>query len=69
MSFHYWRKPRPAAQDTLHYAGQQLPRRDVGRTGGGQCRADKSLYKPLLMDVLTAPSPNCYFRDAGESWE
>jgi adenosylmethionine-8-amino-7-oxononanoate aminotransferase len=27
------------------------------------------LYKPLLMEVFTAPSPDCYNRESGESWE
>ena len=39
MSFHYWRNTRPAAQDALHHARQQLSRRDAGRARGGQRRA------------------------------
>jgi adenosylmethionine-8-amino-7-oxononanoate aminotransferase len=35
----------------------------------GNVELYKSLYKPLLMEVLTVPSPDCYFREAGESWE
>ncbi len=35
----------------------------------GNVELYKSLYKPLLMDVITAPSPDCYPREAGESWE
>ena len=28
----------------------------------------KKIYSPLLMNVITAPSPDCYFREDGESW-
>src|SRR5690606_25680396 len=29
----------------------------------------KKTYAPLLMTTLTAPSPDCYEREQGESWE
>ena len=29
----------------------------------------KEIYQPLLMDVITVPSPDCYEREPGESWE
>src|SRR5690606_22002659 len=29
----------------------------------------KETYKPLLMDVITVPSPDCYEREPGSSWE
>jgi adenosylmethionine-8-amino-7-oxononanoate aminotransferase len=29
----------------------------------------KSVYQPLLMDVITVPSPDCYLREPGEDWE
>jgi adenosylmethionine-8-amino-7-oxononanoate aminotransferase len=29
----------------------------------------KDIYAPLLMDVITAPSPDCFDREPGESWE
>ena len=29
----------------------------------------REIYQPLLMDVLSAPSPDCYMREDGESWE
>jgi adenosylmethionine-8-amino-7-oxononanoate aminotransferase len=28
----------------------------------------KETYAPLLMDVITVPSPDCYHRESGESW-
>ena len=29
----------------------------------------KETYQPLLMDVTTVPSPDCYYREDGVSWE
>ena len=69
MSFHYWRnqgRPRKTRFITLagSYHGETL-----GALAVGNVDLYKSLYKPLLMDVLTAPSPDCYGRAAGDSWE
>jgi adenosylmethionine-8-amino-7-oxononanoate aminotransferase len=69
MSFHYWRnrgRPRKSRFITLanSYHGETL-----GALAVGNVDLYKSLYEPLLMQVLTAPSPDCYFRDPGETWE
>jgi adenosylmethionine---8-amino-7-oxononanoate aminotransferase len=69
MSFHYWRnrgRPRKTRFLTLanSYHGETL-----GALAVGNVELYKELYKPLLMDVLTAPSPDCYFRESGESPE
>jgi adenosylmethionine-8-amino-7-oxononanoate aminotransferase len=69
MSYHYWRnhgKPGKTRFITLanSYHGETL-----GALAVGNVELYKSLYKPLLMEVLTAPSPDCYFRGPGDSWE
>ena len=69
MSFHYWRnhgRPRKTRFITLanSYHGETL-----GALAVGNVELYKSLYKPLLMEVLTAPSPDCYFRGPDDSWE
>jgi adenosylmethionine-8-amino-7-oxononanoate aminotransferase len=69
MSFHYWRnrgRPRKTRFITLanSYHGETL-----GALAVGNVDLYKSLYRPLLMEVLTAPSPDCYWRERGESWE
>ncbi len=69
MSFHYWRnrgEPNKTRFITLanSYHGETL-----GALAVGNVDLYKSLYKPLLMDVLTAPSPDCYHRESGETWE
>jgi adenosylmethionine-8-amino-7-oxononanoate aminotransferase len=69
MSFQYWRnrgrhgKTRFIALEN-GYHGETL-----GALAVGDVDLYKAMYKPLLMDVLTAPSPDCYGREPGESWE
>ncbi len=69
MSFQYWRnqgrhgKTRFIALEN-GYHGETL-----GALSVGSVDLYKALYKPLLMDVLMAPSPDCYAREPGESWE
>ncbi len=69
MSFHYWRN-----------CGQPDKRRFVtlsnsyhGETVAAMSVGDVSLftetYKPLLLDTLKVPSPDCYLREDGVSWE
>ncbi len=69
MSFHYWRngnRPRKTRFVTLgnSYHGETL-----GALAVGDVALYKDTYAPLLMDVLTAPSPDCFGREPGESWE
>jgi adenosylmethionine-8-amino-7-oxononanoate aminotransferase len=66
MSFHYWRnvgKPRKRRFVTLanSYHGETL-----GALAVGNVALYKEIYAPLLMDVLTAPSPDSYAREPGE---
>ena len=68
MSFHYWRnvgKPRKTKFVTLanSYHGETL-----GALAVGNVDLYKATYGPLLMDVITVPSPDCYLREPGESW-
>jgi adenosylmethionine---8-amino-7-oxononanoate aminotransferase len=69
MSFHAWRnagRPRKRRFLTLanSYHGETL-----GALAVGSVDLYKEIYRPLLMDVLTAPSPDCYERAPGEDWE
>jgi adenosylmethionine---8-amino-7-oxononanoate aminotransferase len=68
MSFHYWRnvgRPDKRRFITLSnsYHGETLGALAVGNVG-----LYKEIYRPLLMDVITVPSPDCYLRAAGVSW-
>ena len=69
MSFHYWRnvgRPEKRRFITLtnSYHGETL-----GALAVGNVDLYKEIYRPLLMDVIAVPSPDCYLREPGESWE
>jgi adenosylmethionine-8-amino-7-oxononanoate aminotransferase len=69
MSFHYWLnrgQPRKRRFITLgnSYHGETL-----GALAVGDVQLYKDVYRPLLMDVITVPSPDCYLREEGEDWE
>jgi adenosylmethionine-8-amino-7-oxononanoate aminotransferase len=68
MSFHYWRnvgKPHKTKFISLDnsYHGETL-----GALAVGNLALYKEVYRPLLREAITAPSPDCYFREPGESW-
>jgi adenosylmethionine-8-amino-7-oxononanoate aminotransferase len=67
MSFHAWRnagRPRKRRFVTLanSYHGETL-----GALAVGSVDLYKEIYRPLLMDVLTAPTPDAYERAPGET--
>jgi adenosylmethionine-8-amino-7-oxononanoate aminotransferase len=67
MSYHFWQnssRPRKTRFITLSnsYHGETL-----GALAVGNVELYKSIYRPLLMDVITAPSPDAYERRPGES--
>lgn len=69
MSFHYWRnigKPERTKFIALSngYHGETLGALAVGDTG-----LYRDTYAPLLLQPLIVPSPDCYERRPGASWE
>src|SRR4051794_39760879 len=65
MSFHFWRNtghPRKTRFITLanSYHGETL-----GALAVGNVELYKSIYRPLLMDVITVPSPDAFEREPG----
>jgi adenosylmethionine-8-amino-7-oxononanoate aminotransferase len=69
MSFHYWQncgRPRKRRFITLSnsYHGETL-----GALAVGDVELYKKVYQPLLMNVITVPSPDCHLREPGTDWE
>jgi len=69
MSFHYWRnlgKSQKTKFITLEnsYHGETL-----GALAVGNVALYKDTYGPLMMDVISVASPDCYHREQDESWE
>ncbi|MCQ4311405.1 adenosylmethionine--8-amino-7-oxononanoate transaminase [Pseudomonas stutzeri] len=69
MSFHYWRNSdQPNKQRfvtlTNSYHGETVAAMSVGDVA-----LFTDTYKPLLLDTLKVPSPDCFMRPDGMSWE
>ncbi len=67
MSFHYWRNRGETRRTrfitlTNSYHGETLGALAVGDVG-----LYKETYQPLLMESIAVPSPDCFYREAGES--
>lgn len=69
MSFHYWRNIGQTSKTRFITLGNSYHGETLGALAVGDVTLYKETYQPLLMTPITAPSPDCYFREAGESWE
>jgi adenosylmethionine-8-amino-7-oxononanoate aminotransferase len=68
MSFHYWRNSGREEKRRFITLSNSYHGETLGALAVGNVELYKSIYKPLLMDVITVPSPDCYEREPGESW-
>lgn len=69
MSYHYFRNQgRPEKKNFVNISNSYH-----GETLGALALSDVGLYRktyePLLMEMLTAPAPDAFNREDGESWE
>ena len=67
MSFHYWHNlgqhnKKRFISLTNSYHGETL-----GALSVGQVELYKDTYGPLMLDVITVKSPDCFHRESGES--
>jgi adenosylmethionine---8-amino-7-oxononanoate aminotransferase len=68
MSFHYWRNHGQTQKTKFITLENSYHGETLGALAVGDVPLYKATYAPLLMDVITVPGPDCYHRDAGESW-
>jgi adenosylmethionine-8-amino-7-oxononanoate aminotransferase len=68
MSFHYWRNVGVSAKRRFITLANSYHGETLGALAVGNVALYKEIYQPLLMDVITVPSPDCYTRAPGESW-
>ena len=68
MSFHYWRNVGRTAKRRFITLSNSYHGETLGALAVGNVDLYKAIYKPLLMDVITVPSPDCFEREAGETW-
>lgn len=69
MSFQYWRNRGQTRKTRFITLANSYHGETLGALAVGDVDLYKAMYKPLLMNVLTAPTPDCYLREPGESWE
>ncbi len=69
MSFHYWHNKGQKQKTKFITLGNSYHGETLGALAAGDVSLYKDTYAPLLMDVITVPSPDCYQREAGVSCE
>jgi adenosylmethionine-8-amino-7-oxononanoate aminotransferase len=69
MSFHYWRNTGQPAKTRFVALENSYHGETLGALAVGDVPLYKETYEPLLMEIMTAPSPDCYEREPGMSWE
>ncbi len=67
MSFHFWRNTGKSRKTRFITLANSYHGETLGALAVGNVDLYKSIYKPLLMDVITAPSPDAYPREPGVS--
>lgn len=68
MSFHYWLNIGKIQKTKFINLGNSYHGETLGALAVGDVELYKDTYAPILMETLTAPSPDCYYREEGESY-
>jgi adenosylmethionine-8-amino-7-oxononanoate aminotransferase len=68
MSFHYWRNRGIPAKTKFITLSNSYHGETLGALAVGDVALYKETYRPLLMEAITVPSPDCFHREAGDSW-
>lgn len=68
MSFHYWLNRGRSAKHRFLTLSNAYHGETLGALSVGDVPLYREIYQPLLLPVLTVPSPDCYLRASGESW-
>ncbi|MET0279761.1 MAG: adenosylmethionine--8-amino-7-oxononanoate transaminase [Steroidobacteraceae bacterium] len=66
MSFHYWRNAGQPAKKRFITLANSYHGETLGALAVGNVALYKDIYAPLLMDVITAPSPDAWDAEPGE---
>jgi adenosylmethionine---8-amino-7-oxononanoate aminotransferase len=67
MSFHYWRNCGQQRKTRFITLANSYHGETLGALAVGNVDLYKSIYRPLLMDVITVPSPDAFMREPGVS--
>jgi adenosylmethionine-8-amino-7-oxononanoate aminotransferase len=69
MSFHYWLNVGKPAKKRFVTLSNSYHGETIAAMSVGDVALFTDTYKALLLDTLKVPSPDCYFRPEGVSWE
>jgi len=69
MSYHYWLNTGKKKKTKFITLSNSYHGETLGALAVGDVALYKKTYKPLLMETIVVPSPDCYQRDEGQSWE
>jgi len=69
MSFHYWHNKGQHNKKRFMTLSNSYHGETLGALSVGNVPLYKDIYGPLLLDTIVAPSPDCFLRDNGMSWE
>lgn len=67
MSFHYWRNRGQPQKTKFISLANSYHGETLGALAVGDVALYKETYDPLLMPIISVPSPDCYAREPGES--
>ena len=67
MSFHFWHNTGRSAKRRFLTLSNSYHGETLGALAVGNVELYKEIYRPLLMDVITVPSPDSFQRERGES--
>src|SRR5262245_29404824 len=67
MSFHFWRNSGNTRKTRFITLANSYHGETLGALAVGNVDLYKSIYRPLLMDVITVPSPDAFTRESGSS--
>jgi adenosylmethionine---8-amino-7-oxononanoate aminotransferase len=67
MSFHFWRNSGRERKTRFITLANSYHGETLGALAVGNVDLYKSIYRPLLMDVITVPSPDAFAREPGVS--
>ena len=69
MSYHYWKNTGKPKKTRFISLGNSYHGETLGALAVGDVELYKDTYNPLLMQVITVPSPDCFLREEGVSWK
>ncbi|WLQ11741.1 adenosylmethionine--8-amino-7-oxononanoate transaminase [Hahella aquimaris] len=69
MSFHYWRNSGQPNKTRFINLSNSYHGETLGALAVGDVALYKETYNALLNPVINVPGPDCFHREAGESWE